>query len=83
MQFLNAKYVFSPTFVQLISTDFGSMMQDNMDCLTIFEHILHRNILFAGATYCVLGFDYKRLFIVYFAAECCIIKLELEYDSSI
>ncbi len=66
MWFLSAKYVFSPALVQLISTDFSSMMQDNMDCLTIFGHILHCNILFASAISDVLDFDYKRLFTVYF-----------------
>jgi len=66
MWFLSAKYVFSPALVQLIFTDFSSMMQDNKHFLTIFRHILHRNILFASAIYDVLDFDYKRLFIVYF-----------------
>lgn len=83
MQFLSAKYVFSPALVQLIFTDSNSMMQDNVDCLTIFGHILHCNILFAIAISDVLSFDYERLFIVYFANECCIINLEVEYGRSI
>jgi hypothetical protein len=83
MQFLSAKYVFSPALVQLIFTDFGSMMQDSTYCRTIFGHILRCNILFANAISDVLGFDYKRLFTVYFGLECCIIKLVAEYDRSI
>ncbi len=83
MQFLSAKYVFSPALVQLIFTDFSSMMQDNKYSLTIFGHILRCNIAFASAIYDVLDFDYKRLFVVYFDSEYCIIKLEFEYDRSI
>lgn len=83
MQFLSAKYVFSPALVQLIFTDFSSMMQDNTDCLTILEHILHCNILLANAILGVLDSDYKRLFIVYFGKWRRIIKLEAEYERSI
>ena len=59
MQFLRAKYVFSPALAQLIFTDFNSIMQDSWIASTIFEHILHCNILFANAKTEVSGIDYK------------------------
>lgn len=59
MQFLRAKYVFSLAFVQLVFTDFNSMMQDSRDVPTIFEHILHCNMLFAIAISEISDSDYK------------------------
>jgi hypothetical protein len=59
MQSLSAKYVFSQAPAQLIFTDFNSMMQDSWIVMTIFRHILHRNMLFANAKLEIPGIDYK------------------------